>query len=272
MAGLILGVPSYYRPQGKPASTPLRECIRSLQPFESLIAREGVVFLKGDWALEVFGYLAHEHSAAVHDYGFLREWSSSERLDEYLARRGVSLFYVDQNLLTRLRTSAPESGRVFLGSGSDEWKLVACQALPGHEWKLFARKVSSPPPISVDIAVDLGRDGVDAGGIGSDGWVGSQGGLTLGRATGATRVRIRGMVPLIDDPEFSTTAIVLIDGRELLTKELKPGDFEVLAPLTPAYGVVRVELKFGRLQTLPNGDGRHIAARLYSAATLQLVD
>jgi hypothetical protein len=79
------------------------------------------------------------------------------------------------------------------------------------------------------------------------------------------------MVPLIDDPEFSTTAIILIDGREMLTRELRPGEFELRVPLAPGYCVARVELKFGRLQTLPNGDGRHVAARLYSAA-VQLSD
>jgi hypothetical protein len=89
---------------------------------------------------------------------------------------------------------------------------------------------------------------------------------------GPPRLCSRGMVPLIDDTEFSTTAFVLIDGREMLTRVLEPGGFELLTPLTPGCGIARVELRFGRLQTLPFGDRHRVAVRLRSAATVRLSD
>jgi hypothetical protein len=74
------------------------------------------------------------------------------------------------------------------------------------------------------------------------------------------------------DANFETAVEMGVDGKTVARETLRPGDFELRGdvPLASATASVRthaVELKFSRLQHLPenNGypDGRPVAARLH---------
>ena len=73
------------------------------------------------------------------------------------------------------------------------------------------------------------------------------------------------MVPLIDDPSFTTTCLWEIDGRVAAEKTLGLGEFVITSPVPSASGRIRIALTFSRWQRLPGVDGRPVAARLQSA-------
>lgn len=101
-------------------------------------------------------------------------------------------------------------------------------------------------------------------GLFQDGWVAQEASAELTQAVDLTSVAVRGTVPQIADPAFSTELQVLLDGREVARRTLTPGDFELRAPVTDGPARRLVELRFSKGQQLPGGDGRMVGARLRS--------
>jgi hypothetical protein len=131
-------------------------------------------------------------------------------------------------------------------------------AVPEEEYQDLAApsKVGSFPG-------DLRDQDLEYSGIYEDGWVSEMSFFMLAQPEGPSRVAVRGVVPMIDDPAFQCELSVLLDGRELTHQKLLPGRFDVEAPVSADKASRRrVELRFSGVQQLPPPDGRPAAARL----------
>jgi hypothetical protein len=100
-------------------------------------------------------------------------------------------------------------------------------------------------------------------GLYPDGWVGGKMAVKLAQMPGCGYLVVRGQVPRIGDSGYSTAVRVLVDGKSVGERELKPGAFDLELPVPAGNAVAQhqVELEFAATQSLPN-DGRVVAAQL----------
>lgn len=136
----------------------------------------------------------------------------------------------------------------------------------------FARDISlisddeyarlSPPSSLDEFPADLTHPDLEYSGIYEDGWVSESAFFALYEADAAARLAVRGTMPLIGDPSFSSELRVRVDGREVARRSLTPGDFEVQVPAPTGGGRRRVDLEFSNMQQLPGVDRRPVAALL----------
>jgi hypothetical protein len=125
------------------------------------------------------------------------------------------------------------------------------------------------PPVGVqNFPADVdGKPLLAADGLYPDGWAAPRTAMRLSQPPDHGFLSLRGEVPLIGDGNFASELSVRVDGTEVARQPLKPGTFEVAAPVppggpsAPAAGR-QVELEFTRAQQLPAGDGRAVGARL----------
>jgi hypothetical protein len=118
---------------------------------------------------------------------------------------------------------------------------------------------------------DLTNRELEYSGVYEDGWVGDAAYWRLAPASAEEGfVVVRGVVPMINDQAFQTTARLLVDGRPVAEKVLRPGEFELRSAVPVGTGadgrtVRRVEVQFGSTQPLPAPDNRPVGAKLDSA-------
>lgn len=148
-------------------------------------------------------------------------------------------------------------------------------AIPFDRRKLvgFARNISlieaedyqrlAPPSRLAAFPVDLEQSDLEYSGVYEDGWVGEAAYALLSEPSTAN-VTVSGMVPLINDPNFTSELQVLVDGQGVTRQLLHPGDFSVTAPAPGGPRRGRIELRFSNFQHLPAPDGRPVAALLRS--------
>jgi hypothetical protein len=106
---------------------------------------------------------------------------------------------------------------------------------------------------------DLATDGLQYSGFYEDGWISERAFAILQCTAQLPALVVRGMVPMIDKPDFQSTLTVRVDGQRMLEKRLVPGDFEArLSVPCGAAGTAnrRIDLEFDRGQVLPGDDGR----------------
>lgn len=138
----------------------------------------------------------------------------------------------------------------------------------------FARDISaigddeysqlSPPRGVQQFPADLRNQSLQYSGVYEDGWVSEAAFFDLSQPANASLLSIRGMLPLVDDPAFTSSVQVLLDGRPLAQQALQPGDFHITASVPHEIGRHRVDLRFSRLQRLPAPDLRPVASLLRS--------
>lgn len=154
-----------------------------------------------------------------------------------------------------------------------EVRFSKLQNLPGNDRRPMACKLtylgfeSAPAaPVKVERFPQDLRDNplLAAEGFDMDGWVARRASMQLTHAPGTDYFTVRGMVPNISDPNFTTDLRVLVDGQAVGGPSLKVGEFELAAPVPAksAPGARKIELEFSAAQTLPGADGRTVAARL----------
>jgi hypothetical protein len=111
---------------------------------------------------------------------------------------------------------------------------------------------------------DVQRAGPAISGLDRDGWIAATSFLWLKQGSAQPDIVVRGMIPQIDDPGFTTQLRIIVDGQDVTSKALGLGDFEVRASAPAGSGARRVELQFSATQTLPPPDGRAVGAQLRS--------
>ena len=121
------------------------------------------------------------------------------------------------------------------------------------------------PAQSFRFPTDLGNNQSAHDGVFSDGWVATYSCFLLRQPTG-TFFKLKGLIPQVSDPAFSTQLELLIDRRLMATKSLGCGEFtlEVSASdLASGKSDHRVEIRYAKSQLLPAPDNRTVAARIH---------
>ena len=120
-----------------------------------------------------------------------------------------------------------------------------------------------PPRAITHPSIDLGNPALQASGLDGDGWLADTSSFTLFQPGISTSLVVRGMVPLVADPAFTTELQVLVDGQEVARRTLGLGDFELRANVTHSgHWARQVELRFSATQQLPAPDTRLVGARI----------
>ena len=138
----------------------------------------------------------------------------------------------------------------------------------------FARDISAisesdyealrPPSFIGDLPKALLDRNLEYSGAYEDGWVSESSQYMLAHPPDATMISVRGLVPLIDGPDYHTTLRVFVAGQQVGRAELAIGTFNVRYSVRGTARRVQVKLLFSRFQRLPHGDARPIALKLFS--------
>jgi hypothetical protein len=113
------------------------------------------------------------------------------------------------------------------------------------------------PPANVrSFPNDLANPALEYSGIYEDGWISEHSFFVLEPRSTDRSIGVKGVIPLIDDKQFSTHLTVLVDGTEVTIRELKFGNFDIRVPITGGTGRHKIELVWDKFQRLPGDDGR----------------
>ncbi len=137
----------------------------------------------------------------------------------------------------------------------------------------FARNISAiseddyrrmrPPVFLHNPAADLANENLEYSGAYEDGWISESSQYVLQRPAGASVLTVRGIVPLIGDPDYHARLRVYAGGREIGREELGVGTFDVQMPVRSDMPVrAQVKLLFDHFQRLPGGDDRPVAIKM----------
>ena len=119
-----------------------------------------------------------------------------------------------------------------------------------------------PPSAIAAFPAGLRNAALQFSGFYEDGWVSERATAWLAAPQqGRTAFVVRGSVPALPDVADSVIH-VRIDGTDVVSQPILPGDFEVRADARPDGRRHKVELVFDRAFRLPNGDDRIAAALL----------
>jgi hypothetical protein len=125
-----------WRPDGV---KPCLDTVRRLEPYKSSIARDGTRFLKGDWGIEVWGYVGYGKGESI-GYELLSEQPAGVPLDAFLEQRGINLVYLDQRRLDQLDADRSDSAAAAMLPNWTNWNLLGCGNVPGDCWRLYELK------------------------------------------------------------------------------------------------------------------------------------
>ncbi|HEV7301549.1 MAG TPA: hypothetical protein VGN72_19450 [Tepidisphaeraceae bacterium] len=108
---------------------------------------------------------------------------------------------------------------------------------------------------------DLTQQAVVYEGVSTDGWAAGIVHAILMPETD-DRVAVRGVVPLVGNPDHTSTAVLKVDGVTIASKQLPVGHFEIAGQLPAGHGRRKIELSFDNTQILPVPDGRSVGAQI----------
>jgi hypothetical protein len=131
---------SVYSLSGLKPSRPLYEVYKRLVPFQKIISSEDTVFVAGRYAAEIGNYIGHGKPAVL-DYALLSHREPGEPLEDFLNRRGVTLFYVDERLSRELQVD-PIQNSFLLDPASRGWRVIASVDQEDFKWMLLERSPS----------------------------------------------------------------------------------------------------------------------------------
>ncbi len=119
-------------------------------------------------------------------------------------------------------------------------------------------------PREVDInSGGLWNKNLEYSGAFEDGWVAEESYFVLGgNKKSRGFLKIEGSVPQIGDQAFSTVFRVAMNGEKILEKDLLPGRFELQVGPSKTFSRNKITFSFSRVQRLPGGDDRQVAARI----------
>jgi hypothetical protein len=294
LLGVLIVAPSYYAsPEHRKPQGLLRE-YQTLKPYTELVSRPETVFLKGDYAGDLAGYLGRVRSRWM-SYEMLDRYKGTEGLDAFLAERGVTLFFVNQRIYDRLMV-VPAAAPLLTDPDSVGWKMIGQQSLGPSSWMLLERvgsptgastmpsstataaTIVAPRPTRVvstvpDVAETQPVDGLL---IGSGWYPPEQAGAAAVRRFGAgaeitvtapsgTRQRIELDLDLQPDPGGRTVKLVVTDSTgQTVAADVSPGRRKVIIPTAVEAGKSMV-LQLGMVDASSNApvDPQLLRARVY---------
>lgn len=120
----------------------------------------------------------------------------------------------------------------------------------------------TPPSHLSSFPADLTNPDLEYSGIYEDGWVSEASFLKLIQPSSSSQFILHGTVPNINDSAFTSELRVLIDGKEVAQKILRPGEFDLEIEVPQGQGRRRIDLCFSKFQRLQSPDNRPVAAKL----------
>ncbi len=123
------------------------------------------------------------------------------------------------------------------------------------------RLLSAPRAIS-HFPEDLANPNLEFSGIYEDGWASEQSYFVLQSNSKTTALRLRGMLPLINDSKYSARVCVSLDRVGLGCQTVHLGDVDLKYLLAIGVGKHEIRISFDQYQVLPGGDDRPIGMKL----------
>jgi hypothetical protein len=108
---------------------------------------------------------------------------------------------------------------------------------------------------------DLERMDAEYSGIYEDGWASDDPSVSLTVGSEGI-VHLRGVVPRVADPDFTTTVSTYVDGFAVTSSTVGVGEVDI--PVVTGSGLHRVEWRFSRFQHLPGLDQRPATVLIHS--------
>lgn len=159
------------------------------------------------------------------------------------------------------------------------WRPWGLENLYGRDIKpdqrninIFARDISvisdkdyqaMRPPVSLQkFPLDLANKNLEYSGIYEDGWISEDSFFVLSTNESSKIFVIKGSIPQINDPNFTTVLSVVMDGIKIHSQKLKVGNFEIDIPVVGLNGKRRMEIHFSSNQRLPGADGRIVGGKV----------
>lgn len=119
------------------------------------------------------------------------------------------------------------------------------------------------PPINLNrFPNDLGNKNLEYSGIYEDGWISEHAFFVLAPSPSTKVLSLKGEIPQIDSPSFSTVVTLSINGKPWLSQKIGLGSFELNVPVNSLQGKQRVDISFSNHQQLPGADGRIIGGKI----------
>jgi hypothetical protein len=113
------------------------------------------------------------------------------------------------------------------------------------------------PPVSLkNFPADLADKNLEYSGIYEDGWISERSFFVLSAQQVSKFLVVKGIVPQIKDPNFSSALSVSLNGKLIAQPKVGLGNFEVKVPVSALQSRQRVDLVFTNYQQLPGADGR----------------
>jgi hypothetical protein len=110
----------------------------------------------------------------------------------------------------------------------------------------------------------LSNPNLEFSGIYEDGWISNRAFVVLGKAKAGDQLHITGQIPGL--PRFAASGNeirVLLNGKCIYQRHLKPGNFEVANTISADSAENRVDFTFDQMNQLPGGDDRPISAQIF---------
>lgn len=153
--------------------------------------------------------------------------------------------------------------RLFGNKTALDFRRLTCH---GRDISLISEQEYAALPAPARIASfpgDLGNKALEYSGIYEDGWLSEDAYAWLRpHAQGDDILVLEAMLPAIGGATISNTCTLSINSHALATRTIPPGRFTLTARIPPVTGRIKTGITFSRLQSLPGGDDRPVAAKL----------
>lgn len=176
---------------------------------------------------------------------------------------GASYLFIDMGRDGKQFPSTPKGLMLLYGRSipADQRRITAF----GRDISLISEEqyqAIQPPANLKSFPSDLANKNLEYSGIYEDGWISERSFFVLSPIATSKFVTVTGSIPQIDDPMFSTVLKLSVNGREIASKNLGLGNFELKVPVTSQAAKQHIELVFSKYQTLPGADGRIAPAKI----------
>ncbi|WP_204103696.1 MULTISPECIES: hypothetical protein [Spirulina sp. CCY15215] len=119
-----------------------------------------------------------------------------------------------------------------------------------------------PPSSLSSFPDDLANSALEYSGMYEDSWLSESVYFTLTPKAEQSQLKIQGMLPQIDDPNFTTELTVLVNEKPIATRVVSLGEFELEIPLSLKLEKQKIQLQFSQYQKLPDPDNRPVTILL----------
>jgi hypothetical protein len=120
--------------------------VHRLQPHTALLRSRDTTLVQGDYPMEVKTYVGRGQCKVYDRWFLMAEWPAGLPLETFLAKRGINMIYLDEQMLQWLRSQRPTESRDFLESLPPVgWQQLGGGDAPGDRWRLYRQNGDFSP-------------------------------------------------------------------------------------------------------------------------------